>query len=413
MPLNTKNHQSQFNIDPEADARLQQMLTLYKNPGTIRETKEVFFYVQVTAPTIVGSWLYATFNIETPGDTNQQAFSEAPFFGPIGTQVTFDIAEKVNDLLDVRVPKDKYMFDINLVECTIESDTSNWVKKKDWGVWLDNDTQLVDPVRPTFTTRNIRGAQVGGSTNPPRYEINQEVDEATLQSTPQTLYCRIKELSNGEPYNWSITNSGDYSIDKGHQLVARHGDITTTQLTLEYGHLAITGNFGQSPRDPRWVGTGPGDQVYLSRDLPDQSGRYDRFRYLDYNQQYYNAIYEKVISMGTGVVTPSQKYPTCYAGDYGPLGKLPIGASPAQQLAWAKTPVDNLVQYGGQVEQPSFIPIADRSPFYQTQADIADPNDPPDPGAANFFLWQGKPLFYSQQVGKLNFRFNVRIVTLF
>lgn len=370
--LGASRHMTSFGTPDDADQRLTNMLTLYKAPASIRDMKQVYFYCQVEANTTDISPLKLQYNITDVQDRQQL------YFAPIGTERQINIVDKVNDLLDIRVPKDKYVLEINLVECVIEADTSSYIRLPDRVTRTDG---ILFYNEPTFNYVTSYADPVGGQT-PLRQLLNTTLQQATKVSEPQTLYCRIKELSNGEPYNWAITNSGAYSIDKSHQLLVRHGDINYAKLTLEFGHLVfldrdqdyenlINDATKNIPAYTLQYGGGKG----IPR-LTNNKDYYRYFTYVDYNTEAFNVVTNNVIAP-----YQDQNYPEFYKG----IGGVNFTIPDQVDVAGAR----------------NFVQPANRPPFRHV-----DTATPP-------YNLQGKPLLYNQQVGKLNFRFMVRLIHLF
>lgn len=388
--------QKQFSVGAMADEKLQEMLTLYKSPATIRDLKQVFFYISADANITIVSPLQMRFNVSA------NSAGQGPttmYYAPIGTTRQFNIIDKINDLLDIRVPKDKYVIEINLAECAIESDPSGWQKIPDRVIFGESPSPpTVDWYSiPTFNKSDGLAGPTG--TTPPVQSINTAYQQASKLTAPQTLYVRIKELANGEPYNWSVTNSGAYSIDKSHQLLVRHGDIDVTNLTLEFGHLIFTGD--DYSYESEIVGP-TSTAVYKEQNvlssgirrvgkLTDDKMYYRNYRYLDYNQEYFNTI--------TSSVSQDPWYDPIIANFYKGADGVDYNPQEGNQYVggYKIIPCQNLTQ-------PS-----NRPPYYTTNL-TATVGDPPDSFP---LLLQGKPILYNQQVSKLGFRFLIKIISLF
>lgn len=415
-----------FSVPETADEKLQAMLALYKSPATIRDMKQVFFYKQISSLSTNIDYNYLYYNmpvgVSNIGDPNgpidnygeNQVGTNAVYFANIGTQVQMDISTKVNDLMDIRVPKDKYVVEISLIECTIESDPTGWVRIPDKVYRINQDGDVVEEPCYLYKNNAVDATNVPNDQPPPatianpvppRQNLGDTLIQATKRYQPQTLFCRIKELSNGEPYNWSVTNSGSFTIDKSHQLLIRHGDVNYSNLTLEYGHMAFQGKdedqFRNWRKDPNLY-----DNIFLTADsaylnyLPEKKEETGYVKYYDYNQEYFNAIQRDSTAL--------YSYPTFYFGNFERLAgeqgtyDLPIGTGAPFPQDYANfvanRPATNIVE-------PS-----DRPPFrFIDKSDIGGG----DPDSKLSFNLQGSPLFYNQNVGKLNFRFLIRVIHLF
>lgn len=383
---------TQFSAGEYADEKLQEMLTLYKSPATIRDMKQTFFYVSAESNTTDLNPLVLFYNIDTAGFTPTYPNSgQQNYYAPIGTTRTFNIADKVNDLMDIRVPKDKYVVEINLAECVIEADPEGYAKIEDRVIVREaNDAGNDFEIQKTFKSQNSLSAPSG---DPSRQTINSTLQQATKLSQPQTLYTRIKELDNGQPYNWAVTNSGAYSIDKSHQLLVRHGDIDYNRLTLEFGHMAFQNNDGDydseiidaSKNAREYVNQNAG--VYGSKrkdPLTTDKEYYRQYKYYDYNREYFNTItsndaadpfYDtKVANIYKGDGGIDYANPTGTGGDFKKIAARNI-IQPAQRV-----PAE-YIGVGGTVVNPYWL--------------------------------QGKPLFYNQQASRIGFRFLIRIIHTF
>lgn len=363
-----------FTVPAGSDERLQAMLALYKAPATIRSTKQVFFYANVEANMTKQPPLDLLYNISDLAATNNSLY-----FAPIGTTRSLNIVDKINDLIDIRVPKDKYMVEIDLVECVIESDPENWQAIPDRVVRRTGPGafNIEDTFKFGETLSNPDGS------TPPRQTINSILQQAKKASRPQTLYLRIKELANGEPFNWSVTNSGAYSIDKSHQQLVRHGDINYANLTLEFGHLVFTGydqDYYRQSTDPNSNSIPYRTEVEGGGvpKLQTLKNRYNNYRYEDYNSEHFNVVTKP--AGATGNLYPDDEYPEFYKG---------VGG------------IDYLVQDQIDVTATNYVQPASRAPFVH------------DPTATPPYNLQGKPLLYNQQAAKIGFRFMIRIINLF
>jgi hypothetical protein len=376
--LGASRHLTSFGTADDADERLTNMLTLYKAPASIRDMKQVYFYVQAQSTTTNLPPLEVMYNVIDP--LQPRNF----YYAPIGTTRQFDICSKVNDLLDIRVPKDKYVIEINLVECGLECDTTGWITTADRVVAFKDDLAKIESTFKWVTSQS----PFGGGVEPARTTLDTTLQEATKQTQPQTLYCRIRELNNGEPYNWAITNSGNYSVDKSHQLLVRHGDINYSKLTLEFGHLAFTGldlDYERFIRDPSQ--TTQKLNTRTKRGIPRETDlieRYDKPVYVDYNREAYNVLTDEGDSPYLNA-----DYPEFYKGIGG------VDFTPGLTLDQA-TIVKGARNFVQPVNRPPFLPASGNPP--------GPPND--------YFL-QGRPYFYNQQAAKINFRFMIRIIHMF
>ena len=295
------------------ESQMDQLLTLFKAPATIRDIKETFLYVTVFANTLSKNPLYYKYPEGTQFVDNTltpiaQLPDLPPYYAPLNTTRTFTIGNQINSLLDLRIPKDKYMVQIQMVECLLECDSSNWVKSLNeydlpvtstqvqTGLTYDLD-YLYQPDPTGVFPPAAAIPQVGIAT--PIYRV------ARKRSIPSPLYCRIRELNDvGEPYQWSVSNSGQVSLDKQHNIITKFGDVHYSKLTLEFGHILFLGKdeqyrqFGmrEISRNPSPVG-----RDYLNWNpvsIPPSiiSGRsqsniegYTDYEYLDYNREWTNS----------------------------------------------------------------------------------------------------------------------------
>ena len=111
-----------------------EQLQLYKTPAIIRDMKQVFFYVQVSANSTIQSPLEIYTNkgkSYTTGAGVIEPYAVNPYYTPLGTKRKFRVWEQVNSLLDLRVPDDKYFMELKLDEAQIEADTAGWVSQRD------------------------------------------------------------------------------------------------------------------------------------------------------------------------------------------------------------------------------------------------------------------------------------------
>lgn len=370
---------AQFNQGAGDDQKIANMLTLYQTPATIRDMKQVFFYTGVNSTiTNVNFWEVFYNNTNKFSTNAYDQYSKSVYFAPLGTTRTMDISAKINDLLDIRVPKDKYFIELNLVECTIEADTTGWTTIPDRVV--PNSANPAN-IESTFNWGLVE--ELAGPVIPPRKVIDTTLLQATKLTAPQTLYARIRECSNGEPYNWAVTNSGQFSQDKSHQVVIRHSDIDISRLTLEFGHMAFVGvddDYVRFLSDPlNQSGQSIQSTTLLSSRLRNPISRADVPVYMDYNQEYFNAL-DTLIQ---------------------PTGLYDFGTLPDYYKGRFKYPLPNV---GTGLSPQPFNEPANRPPFLRQGADT---------GVGAPYNLQGKPFFYNQQASKINFRFLVKIIHMF
>lgn len=412
-----------FQSGPMDDPRIAQQLAIYKTPATIRSMKNVYFYVGTEANLIRGHplWLKSVSGvpivpndnptIEKAGALTEGAFRGGVYYSPLGTEISFDIRSKVNELLDIRVPSDRYIYEITLVEATIESDTDYYSQLPDVQYYLDGNTIIDKPtyrfsydyqIQEGSRSNASANANIVGHSEPVNQELKQYYVRAKKLIRPQTLYCRIKELSNGEPYNWVVTNTGSYTVDKSHQTVVRQGDFNSTRLTLQFGHLAYVNRKPESVDIANKVDATfgvAGKQISLnrlwnngnnvSRKLTDEN-RFEEIKYFDYNSEVFNHI------------------PANNEGDVN---------VPTFYQTGATTIFDNGVAVN--------VSQASNRPPYFVDPILPQPSRFSDPSSATYpiingdeitqkdKLLQGRPLFFNQQVSKINFRFVVKIINLF
>lgn len=339
--------------NPPQDTTNQQ-LQLYKAPATIRDMQTTYFNISVMSNLTKlqpVSYFYANPLADVAGLT----ITAMPWFGYIGTQRNIDIRDIISSLMDIRVEPDKYFYEINLAECTMECDPTNYLTLPDYVILAD-----AGPNNYVHTQR------VSVVINPADGVLTRTLVDATKTFSPQTLYCRIRELSNNEPYNWSVTNSGSYSIDKSHQAVVRFGDLTSPNLTFEYGHIMQIGddldqaaeiNRGKLPvrNEAGLVGFAPGTFPTTGRG---DNRRGDKFVYVDYNREVFNAYDTELISA------------------------VPVAFYPA---------------YAGLDGNPIIAP-ANRPPYVIQNV------------AGDDRALQCPPLLYSQQANRITFRFSFRCI---
>jgi hypothetical protein len=360
-----------LNQDPRADARMTNMLNIARTPATIREMKQVYFYVGAESTHVFDppNKLFYGYDGIDPNYVN--------YFAPLGTTRQFNISEQIANINDLTLPRDKYLFEINLVECTIDANPSNWSTIPDKVLLSTDGTVNTISEEPCFKEETYPApaptATPDGSV--PVTLLNTRFSQANKLNSPQSLFCRIKELSNGEPYNWVIVNSGEYTIDKSHQLMVQFNQIQQSNLTLEFGHLIHEGfepDYQKVITNTRSTNfNGLNRNRALTDRLKFNQEKYTKYRYVDYNSETYNVF-------GSDAPTDSVQY-----NNY-PDGVYPKGDS-------------------------CLVQPASRPPFFKSELTWNDPiTNEPRP-----VLIQSPPLFFNQQVSKINFRLSIKIVTLF
>jgi hypothetical protein len=454
--------------NPTADEQLQNMLMLYKTPATIRDMKQTFFYVQLDSeisqvhplrmynprylvpPAGVGNFNYGNINLNEA--FNGVKYAGNPWYLPIGTTRKLDISKRVNELLDIRVPKDKYVVELNLVECNIESDASGWRAIPDYVFQYTDFTPVpVNPGDPDFglptrvsakpTYRRVVAytpLDVATGLN----NLQNALFQATKLSQPETLFCRIRELDNGEPYNWSVTNTGGvYSVDKNHQLLVLNRDIDTSELTLEFGHMSFVGLDYEEKRlrESNYLS----DQVKQSLPAferePVEGARnvinnrtmkrndvkaFGSVKYFDFNSEVFNVVSENALFAVTAPPIPGtltvNEHPSQHAINFYPdfyrTGVL--SCTPASEDAYVDT-------YNPKI---GTIQPINRPPFFISGWDVVGgavkSEDPPPSPERNSTIvppqdWendpviQGVPFKTNQQVRRVTFRFLIRILHMF
>jgi hypothetical protein len=416
MSFGNPRQPSTFSVGGMADSELSQQLALYKPVATIRDMKQVYFYAGLNAgicwvhplrflnpknPATGLVWDWGEITGTTPADPFPK-FVANPWYLPIGTERKMDISGIVNDLLDVRVPKDKYVLEINLVECNIETDPTNWVSIPDFVFVQSVDSDGLPTAVETKATFVRRVLYSPPSTTPAtlgQQTFTNAYQEAPKVSTPETLFVRIKELCNNEPYNWTVTNTGQYTLDKSHQLLVRHGDINYANLTLEFGHLVFTGRDLEQEAlednfvDPIKGATGFRRPVDPPLPLPSpvlqQNARKWDFKYLDYNSEAFNAV-----GISKATVSNYDAPNTCIDAYY-------INEYKTGYYAQRPTPTGREMSIQP-ANRPPFIVSPD-----QTLGGIK-----PD-AAEGVILAQGTPLKSNQQAKAITFRFMVRVIHTF
>jgi hypothetical protein len=384
---------SMANIDI-GDERLAAQLALYKTPATIRDMRQVFFYLQLNADT-------TTLNPITLFTNKNLTFSTPPptvnpYYLPIGTRRPFLVGERVNELIDLRVPKDKYVVEINLIEAQIEANTRNWTNIVELievdtagvitfdNVYKLNYEYVIAPVSipskaisPVPATPPFEEFFDPVSDVPIRNLYLTSIDQTFKKSVPQSLFCRIRGMENSQPYNWSVTNTGEVSQDKSHLLLIRHGDVNYSDLELEFGHLVFRGadneyaryidqdilNRNILPGDPQRAPYESAAQSQAAAVLG-QKKEYRNFDYLDYNWEWDNELI-------SGAITKS---------DY---------IYPAKRAVGEKQTINVKPLFDKDGAPVGVVP---------TLRDVYISRD---------------PLKYNQQVSNIYFRFMIRIVHLF
>lgn len=376
----------------QGDSKLQQELQLYKAPATIRDLKTVFLYIQINADTTTLNpiTLFDNKSLIWNPIEGEQPPRVAPYYLPIGTKRPFQVGEAVNSLLDLRIPKDKYVVEINMVEAQIESNPTNWTlipeSRPNFGE--DKTVTSISPIfKPNYqyvlgTTGSPSGVNPTTETStldpPDRILGIVSYDQAQKKTIPQSLFCRLRGSNQTEePYSWVVTNNGSVALDKSHLLRVQHGDMGFNNLELEFGHLLFRGsdinytNFLTNDVLPNSSsvlnGIGPILAEYDSTNqnkalqvLGDKA-RYRDFTYLDYNWEWDN---NRVIT--------SRKDGEIY---------------PAQRNGFTET------------RMPS-----------QAQWDVSG-----GPASSDYqnVLLQSDPLKSNQQVANLYFRFSIKLIHLF
>lgn len=395
--LGASRMSNQFSAGAMADEKLQQMLALYKSPATIRDMKQTFFYVDAEASTTRLNPLNLFYNYagKPPPATLFNYDVKQIYYDRIGTTRTFDISSKIHDLIDIRVPKDKYVVEINLVECVIEGDPSGYMSIPDTIVArFQNDPNAVWAEQSTYN-HTVLDSTFNADV-PPKKVLLSNIVQATKQVQPQTLYVKIREMANGEPFNWSVTNSGSYSIDKSHQLMVRHGDVNYANLTLEFGHMAFTGidrNRENQITDPSKNSLHQLNENFQHLGLNNATplnynkNTYEQSKYFDYNLEVYNTI--------TSTIEGDEYFDGKVANFYKGDGGIDWGVNQSYNggTDLKLIPAQNIIQ-------PSDRAFAR---YIQYEAGVTE----------NPYWIQGKPLFYNQQSSKIGFRFMVRIIHLF
>lgn len=450
----TSNLSKQPMLGDMADAKLAQMLQLYKPVATIRDMKQVFMYTCINAgisdihplryinPSMYGKTTGATINnnfpiptpvagfpwtwnentVPPPGNVQVPYFSGNQWFTPIGTERKMDITNLINDLCDIRVPRDKLVIEITLAECQIEADSTNWTRIPDYVFFIKaiGDSANNVPLNSLSTQPTFRRSidYIGLTDNDPanKNAIQQFIpatQQATKLSQPETLFVRIKELANGEPYNWSVTNSGTYTVDKNQPVVMKFGDMPCANLTVEFGHLVFP---NRDLTQERIVSDGVAKNNFIDMNDPStvspnyvtkrgESSRISEYKYLDYNWEHFNTI---VTDPAQAQIAPQSRHlpRVRFSSDFYidqyinsvdtsripfnyPINRPPFFVSPS-------------ISNGG--VQP------DNPPF--------DLNNPPvqDPNKGSIFsdyIGQGLPLKYNQQIRAIVMRWSIKVVSLF
>lgn len=367
----------------QGDARLIQQLQLYKTPAIIRDMKTVFFYMNVFAnsTTVNPVRLFDNYNktFLDPALVPITMNDVPNYYLPVGTKRRFNIGEQVNSLLDLTIPKDKYFLEINLVECQIEADPSNWTK-------IPNNTIIPRPnpdelvVADTFDLEYVLQPDPDPYPAPPTAipKVNLAgpiFRRATKKTIPQPLFVRIPQLCNGEPYNWSVVNNGETNLDKSHLLVVRHGDINYQELDVEFGHLVFTG------RDNEYIDKG--------------TGVIDRARPADFDHEYFPSATSGNNSTFTGNKAAEQDIKFYNKFEY-----LDYNSE------WNNNSILNATQNN---VNPEYNIPANRSTGYAVQESVIDPART---SSAQVIL-ASTPLKTNQQVSSIMMRFSLKLIHLF
>ena len=425
---------SAFTIGGMADEKLAQQLMLYKPVATIRDMKQTFFYTSVNAgisfvhplrflvPKDYPSqdrWQWGDINTPPDADNPLPKFVANPWYLPLGTTRSMDISNIVDQLTEIRVPSDKYCIEINLVECMIESDTANWLSIPDY-VFVrdvgDNGVPVADTTRavPTFVRRPVRAYDsTAGSPSIGANMLLNIPDQATKVSSPETLYVRIKELNNGEPYNWSITSTGAYSLDKSHQLLIRHGDMSYANLTLEFGHMLFTGLDVEEEQNARQYAdsikytTGiniTNEQFPLPNPPLPPNQRKFATKYVDFNSEVFNV---NGLPRRDGTIAPNTYEPALLDGAY--IDEYKCGYYEQNAVVQDATRLTLIKP----TNRPPFL-LSPNKDLGGLSGGIppADPPGAPTPDAPIRFA-QGLPLRSNQQAKSISFRFLVKVISLF
>lgn len=476
----TSSSKKSFPQGESSDAKISDMLQLYKPVASVRDMKTSYMYINVVAgvssidplrliqptsrffPNLVNGFRWSN-PIDTfypyldppPGNPADDPFNRdqvsvgKKWYAPIGTERRFNIRGLISELTDLRVPRDKIVIEINLAECQIESDPTNWVSIPDkvfhfrWNVldFLNPGLEIRNTYKRDQIYSQLTPIPPPATPKPPEFadmyvtQILPRVTQATKQYQPETLYVRIKELSNGQPYNWTVTNSGQYSVDKNHQVLLKYGDMPVEDLTLEFGHMVFGGadndaiklltddrittvetnieSYGQlalanpyslnnlafspEPYPPLpgttieyWRNNIKGDNNNIN---PTQGvTNFDQnYTYLDYNREYYNTVCidEKLRYDENGGLAALQGF----------------------------TDHNYIDQYRGvKAGEKTIIVPADRPPYTFPQALVDGGTNvqlPFENGDTDPFLEQGMPLKYSQQVRNISFRLAIKVISMF
>lgn len=447
----TSNLSKQITLGDYADAKLAQQLQLYKPVATIRDMKQSFIYMNINAgitdihplrglvpsfrgdftnPTINNGvtpisgfpwvWNFQTTQIPPIANGAQLPyFSGNQYFTPIGTERKLDISGLMNELCDIRVPRDKTVIEITLAECQIEADSSNWSRIPDYVFYIKaigggaNAVPLNSiSTQPTYVRSTAYvGKQDGAGTDDAIQILAPSTQQATKLSQPETLFVRIKELCNGEPYNWSVTNSGTYTVDKNQPVVMKYGDMPSAMLTVEFGHLVFPSYDLDATRlltDEMSKGTQASfitqnDPYIISPNYQPKradSKRLNDYKYLDYNKEHFNTIVTDPADLPANPLARFRSLPTVrftndlYIDQY--INSLDTSRIP----------------FNIPSNRPPFILASNITnggvtpDVYPTGGATQGPTD-------SEFLAQGLPLKYNQQVRAIVMRWSVKVVSLF
>ena len=348
--------------ESQGDQNLLQQLMLYKTPAIIRDTKVVYFYVNVFANTITINPLrvyHPNRIFEQPLGTPVTLNDCPNYYAPLGTTRKFNIGEQVNSLMDLVIPQDKYYLEINLVEAQIEADPSNYIKiPNDFITPIDTNADRW-VVSETFDLDYVRQADpvlypVPPAGIPRTGFVGPIARRATKRSIPQPLFVRLKGLDNNEPYNWSVSNNGNVNLDKSHQVVIRHGSVNYQQLELEFGHLVFTGKDsgyqaagrnlytnqpaprGQQMWEENYSNGGAMVDAIPNSDAQRDIKFYNNYQYLDYNYEWENN-YSR--SINTNMENPRFNIPACRGLGFRTEENLIEAFRPIQEIVLASTPL--------------------------------------------------------------------------
>lgn len=311
-------------VAPSSDEREQTKLMLYKPLASILELKKYYFHLQITP----NQTTVSPYKIDPRyrGSTwNPDPLDVNPYYTPIGTTRKVDLLPIIQGISGIRCEQNRYKFQLSLETVIIEQDTTNWVKIRD-----DRVTTGVLPftkqLLPTYELVNVLGAQ------PTSLEAGAEQDveygyftQAFKKTIPQPLFVRIDELAKGdEAFHFIAQPSGVVATINGGQPIIIDQLDRFPELSITFGHMIFKGtdtiysndvknelqgntNLLNSTFDPQGIS----DPVVLQR-LRD----YQAFKYLDYNQEWYNCDDPRTIAQG-GETNIGNKYVfSCGRGGY-------------------------------------------------------------------------------------------------